>query len=265
MRSLGWLCALGLLAGSAPADVIYDAGGFETFADGDLDGQDGWYAGWFAPDPFVGTNPFIQDFGPALGGRSVVIEGGVGASFFGREFATTHPEPGFSTLQIEFDIWRFPTETPPSNLQWFGFSDPNSGFGGQVHSESPIPGAPAEAWTYPFGPGPDDDYPRAPTIFGRWTNVTLRWDAGSGQARAWYDGAYLGSVPINGVTLESWDFSLSGETAHACIDNFVVSQFVPEPGGLLLLAATGGLLLRSSRAGTRRSSSSNPNRSQTDA
>jgi len=249
---------LAALAGHATAETIYDSGGFETFAEGLLDGQDGWYAGWFAMDPYQGIDPVIQDLGAANGGKAIAMRGFAGgAAFAGR----TMPElfgQGYAVVTVSFDILRPSGETPPSQLAWFGCSEPEPGIGEQASYYPDDPNLPLVQETYPFGRGlpwdPNVVYPSAPTVYDRWANLTLTWDTLAGLASAWYDGAYVGSVALGpNPQLPGWEFDLGGDDARAYIDNFTIEAFVPEPQAALMLLTCAALSAR--RAHRRRRAS----------
>lgn len=247
------LVVLSFLSLCAPAsgDVIYDSQGFEGFSVGMLDGQDGWIADWFAPGPYIGHSPEIQDFGAAFGGLGIVLQGNeVSAAFIEREFPDILGS-GYQQVTVSFDIWRFSSDVPMNGMDWFwyeGFwTEFEPAHGVQRHMEN------GESTVYPFGEQSPlgDLYPMAETIYDRWTNLTMTWDFSVATASAWYDGVFVGSVPISDPSsLTGWYMSLGGGPSHACIDNFIITAVVPEPSPLLLLAA--GVLVQSRRRRGRR-------------
>ncbi len=239
-RNVAALVVCLAIASVARADLIYDSAGFEGFAEGVLNGQDGWEGGWFALDPFVGVDPFIEDFGPSLGGKSLVMDGAVaGGSFAYREF----PElvgAGYQEITVSFDIWRPSSDAMSSHFSWSGFTEPEPGMGRQSSIPfDPDTNTPAQYLIFPFGEDdpfvPDVVHPSAEIVFDRWANLTMTWDMDVGQATAWYDGMIVGSMSIGpDVEIGDWGFFLNGDSAHACIDNFVISASVPEPTSAVL-------------------------------
>jgi PEP-CTERM motif len=235
-------CGAAVLAVASPAwaVVLYDSNGFEgpAFVPGSLLGQDTWTGTGGSASPLVVRAP-----DPVLGQQAVRLAmpdlQGAGCSMdrslWGGNLAN-------QIVTISFDIYREQSRwlsnlywwwwdggTPTSGLQW----DAGVGFPGQTRPHGWNPGAAG-----------------APTITGRYANVTMVWDFQQMKASSWYDGALIDNgIPISGIhTLTGFTIVLSHDEATGMgpevvwIDNFVVTA-VPEPASLVLLAL-GGLAAR---------------------
>ncbi len=215
----------------------YDAQGFEpdTFGLGPLNGQDGWAAGLAgggiepmvvaAPDPVLDTQAVRLETTGTQGDQSWMEHTFTPADLLAE---------GYTNLVVSFDVYR-PTTENEQNFWWYLFDAGTPTYGLQWDVGG----------TRPFGfPGAE-----APTIAGRYANVTMEWDFVSMMAHSWYDGAAVdvdfAITDINSLT--GWgmylahDADTNGISDQVFVDNFTAVA-TPEPATLTLLAI--GLLLR---------------------
>ena len=234
------MCAVALAAvASVAVGGGYDSQGFEpaTFTPGLLNGQDGWDAyidaNSFGMDPLVVTAP-----DPVLDTQSVRLEvpdlqGAVSGMSHAVDLTSVVSAGG--TVTVSYDIYR--QEGTLQNIWWYWFDAGTPSYGLQWDQ------GPA---TCPHGWNPGAG--SAPTVQGRWANVTMTWDFGAGLAYSWYDGALVDDgIECSGFsTLTGWAIELSHDAADgsgadvAWIDNFYIT---PEPTSAILLAL-GALILR---------------------
>jgi len=256
MRTLRAVGIVGLAmlvaANSGSAYVLYDSNGFEspTFVPGSLDGQDGWVAGTgiqggmmptvvTAPDPVVGEQAVRLEVPDTLDSASTIM----------------HGFPAFSVSQrvltVRFDIYR-QEESGAASAIWFLSEYFQPYFGMQADQDG------AGNVTLPFGFGWRPEAGSAPTVMGRYANVTLVWDFGVMKAFSWYDGGLVDDgFPIRTNTnyQQAWylDLYQDGPTGRGpeavWIDNFSI-ELVPEPATLALMGL-GGLILVSRRQDSR--------------
>jgi len=145
---------------------------------------------------------------------------------------------GYRVVTVSYDILR--VTGPVQNLWWWWWDSGEPTYGLQWdQGPSTLPNG--------WNPGAGS----APTVLGRWANVTMTWDFTTMTASSWYDGVQVDNgIPITNITkLTGWTIqfghdSATGTGSDVCyIDNFVITvdQLVPEPsvfllGGLGLLA-----------------------------
>jgi hypothetical protein len=242
------LAVLGL-AGSASAVTLYDSNGFENppIALGALAGQDGWTGGGggggaapvvvTAPDPVLGQQAVRLEI-PDLQGASSSMDHAIPA---------INPSPtGWNYVRVSYDIYRT-GDNWASNLWWWWWDAGTPTYGLQWDAGASGPGV-----TLPNGWNPGAG--SAPTVTGRYANVTMVWDFAQGLAYSWYDGAIVDNgIPISGITaLTGWSIVLGHDEGTgsgpevAWIDNFVI-EATPEPASLALLGLGGLALVRRRR------------------
>lgn len=246
MRTIYLLLALCLVVASAPAAnavAWFDSGGFEGYALGALDGQNGWVGGangtGFAPN--VVTAPH-----PTLGNQAVQL------AVCDLQGDTSHMEIGitdplaarYTIVTVSFDIYRTGVV---QNLWWYWWDNGEPTYGLQWDMNQA---------TLPHGWNPGAG--SAPTVFNSYATLTMEWNFDTMKAYSWYNGALVDDgIPINGITaLTGWTIYLAHDadtgTGADCvyIDNFVITA-VPEPGSILALASgligLGGLAIRRRR------------------
>jgi len=234
MRYCLALPAVLLLVAPLSADVIYDSNGFEDppFVFGPLNGQDGWYGegggGGCEPCVVGAPNPVIDNQAVRL----EVPDTGGAYSYMDMAFPDILAQ-GYTQVTVSYDIYR-QTDNWISNLWWWWFDAGEPTYGLQWDEGGPGPGG-----TYPFGWSGAG--PSVPTILDRWANLLMVWDFTTNVADGYYDGVYVGSVNISGITtLTGWAIQLGHDEGTgsgpdvAWIDNFVITA-IPEPGTLSLL------------------------------
>ena len=243
---LRYAICVGLVLAAVPplmAADLYNSGGFEAppFGLGVLAGQDGWTGGGggggaapmvvTAPDPVLGQQAVRLEI-PDLQGAASVMDHAIPAI-----------NPAGQIVTVSFDIYR-QNDAWLSNLWWWWWDAGEPTYGLQWDAGVGNPGQ-----TLPHGWNPGAG--AAPTIMGRYANVTMVWDFQQMKAFSSYDGVVVDNgIPIaNIVALTGWTIQLGHDEATgtgpevAWIDNFVITA-VPEPASLMLLALGGLLLVR---------------------
>lgn len=245
MRFSNALCGLAVLlvAGPVLAMTLYDSNGFESpgITLGPLAGQDGWTGGGggggiaptvvTAPDPVLGQQAVRLEVGDTQGDASSM------------DHAINLPSIANQIVTVSYDIYRT-GDNWASNLWWWWWDAGEPTYGLQWDAGV---GNPGQTLPHGWNPGAAS----APTITGRYANVTMVWDFQQMKAFSWYDGAVVDSgIPITNITaLTGWTIQLGHDEATGSgpevvwIDNFVITA-VPEPATLGLLALGGLLLVR---------------------
>lgn len=262
MRHL--LCAAALAAAlalpCARAAVVVDTNGFEGFAPGVVNGQNGWAAvnafGQPSKDAVIATAPG--------GGKAICFDNTGGATDPHTESGVQITFPNLTGTEryvtTSFDLyregnglynnmWWWPVGNNPwSGLQWDNAANPN-------------PGAQILPWGF-GSPGPN-----APMPANQWVNLTLEFDLQNFTESVWVNGVLLApDVPIPiGTTpgeFAGWFFddtntidparSPNAVGQRAYVDNLriVTGRFapIPEPATLSLIGIGILPLLRRRRA-----------------
>ncbi len=218
-----------LLFSLAGASILYDSNGFEGFAVGDLNGQDGWTAEGSAGGtaPQVVTAPF-----PVLGTKAVLLQvpdlqGSV--SMISRSIPTVIPDRQ-TIITVSFDIYRQTSHWPlwPQNLWWYWWDagQPTYGLQWDVAGNQPFQTLP-----HGWNPGASSTL----TIFGQYANIKMVWDFSTMRAYSWYNGALVDNgIPITDIsTLSGWTIFLGHDAATGTswdtvlVDNFSITSGVP--------------------------------------
>lgn len=214
----------------------YDAAGFEGFALGALNGQDGWVGA----SAGGGVEPVVVDVGPVIGTKAVKLEvPNVQGAASTMEHAFVPADliaAGYNKLTVSYDIYR-PADGTDQNLWWWLWDAGEPTYGLQWD----IGGTAPHGWNAGAG--------SAPTVFGRYATIVMEWDLAAAKAYSWYDGVLVDNgIPISNLNmLTGWSIVLSydaaptGSADYAYIDNFLAVA-VPEPAAFALLAL--GALLR---------------------
>ncbi len=219
----------GITRGSPPGTpvVIYDSGGFETFALGDANGQDGWTG---ESDPAGGTPPQVVDASggnPVQGTKSIRLEV---PDASGAKSILTLPiddlvAAGYKLITVSFDIYRASADSPLENLWWYWFDTGSPTYGLQWDIGGTRP------FGFEAGAG------EATTIKDRWVTIVQEWNLEENVAKSWYDGVAVDSAfPISGIlTLTGWGIALQHDAGTgtgpevAWIDNFFITAST-DPG-----------------------------------
>lgn len=248
MRFLRVSLVLGLavLCGGVASAAGYNAGGFESFAIGDLNGQDGWVGsaagGGVAPSvvdsPAIGQKAVKLEV-PDVQGASTQMDIAIApiAAVSGTKVTVSYdiyrPAPAGGMLAQNLWWWWFDAGEPTYGLQW------DQG-GGTVCPHGWNPGAGSTA-----------------SVYDVFANITMVWDFTEMKAYSSYNGVAVDNgIPISNITsLTGWSINLGHDAGTgtgaslAYIDNFSIDvRVIPEPGSLLALASglvgLGGLALR---------------------
>jgi hypothetical protein len=239
---LALLVAPPLIFSTASASTLYDSNGFESFAIGGINGQDGWTASGAGggTSPQIVTSPY-----PVLGTKAVLLQVPYfqgSASVINHSIPTVIPD-NQTIITVSFDIFR-QTSYPllPQNLWWWWWDagEPTYGLQWDTGGSQPF-------GTLPYGWNPGAS--STPTVFDQFTTIKMVWDFSTNQAYSWYNGALVDNgIPINNIsTLSGWTINLGHDSATGTvsdtlfIDNFSITSStpqpptVPEPATMLLL------------------------------
>ena len=241
MKVLAGAVVLLATAGMAMA-AGYDSLGFESFMLGPLDGQDGWVGSAAgggiapqvvtAPDPVLGERAVRLEVGDTQGDSSQMDHAFIPADLVAA---------GYTNLVVSYDIYRQLNAQDKTQNIWWWLWDAGSPTYGLQWDQGPS--------TCPHGW--NEGAGSAPTVLGRYANVTMEWDLVDMKAYSWYDGVIVDNgIPIADITaLTGWtiQFGHDSDTGTggdvAWIDNFQAIA-TPEPASLALLALGGLALLR---------------------
>jgi len=224
---------------SADAAVVLDTGGFEAYAPGTINGQNGWANAPTWGQPF--KDAVIAD-APG-GGKAILFDntGGATAPHEESSIQVTFPNltgsEQYVTATFDFyrdgnglynNLWWWPVGANPwSGLQWDNAANP-------------------DAKILPFGFG-------APTTLmpqSQWVNMKLEFDLVNGTETAWVNGVLVGeNINIGTGAFEGWFFSdtntvdpgrtPNGVGQRAWVDNLLIvtgrGSAIPEPATLSLL------------------------------
>jgi len=220
--------------GNAHATVLYSED-FESLADGNLAGTDGWFT-----SPGGGSNALnigtAQDLSPAT--RAIINTSSTNLNY-GRG-STLAPVLGDDPYVLEFDLG-----TVAATDSWFGFR--NGGFSGG------LAGASAGVWKVDFRGITAETVQFVSTISSGTpisVRLTLDVSTGPGTILGEFDdgsgfvtigtGAYDLDIAIGGITQIGG--YMSAGTAGIDVDNIVLSSVpIPEPSSMSLMAL--GMLL----------------------
>ncbi|HEY3412659.1 MAG TPA: PEP-CTERM sorting domain-containing protein [Armatimonadota bacterium] len=239
----------GLLAiGSAHAVVIYDTGGFEGYAIGDIVGQDGWQNAGSIGLPASWTyNPAKIVAGPA-GGKVLQFDN-IDKTYSSIDRPFQNLVGTYKYGQATFDFMRDDAAIYNNCDWWPSGANP---WGGLAWDHAAVP----PALIQPHGGG-NGETPQLPNT---WYHIVILHDLINGKGSAWVNGALVcdnASIGMgnqyNGWYFDDWNTVDQARTPGAkgrkgFVDNLSVSagntlsdlQPVPEPSSLALLA--GGLL-----------------------
>lgn len=236
------LMTLALVSVSGAA-VVFDSGGFEGYALGALNGQNGWAgsAAGTGVEPTVVTSPH-----PTLGNKAVklaVCDLQGDASEMDMDIADPLAA-GYKIVTVSYDIYRTGVV---QNMWWWWYDagEPTYGLQWDLTGD-----------TYPNGWSTDAGY--ATTVLGSYATLTMQWNFNEMKAYSWYNGAVVDNgIPISGISsLTGWTIMLGHDSATGTgadcvyIDNFSITAdgMVPEPGSVLALASgligLGGMAIR---------------------
>ena len=212
----------GINPGSPPSPpvVIYDSGGFEAFALGNLNGQDGW----IGSAEGTGTAPQVVDASsgdPVLGSKAVRLEVTTtqGDKSHAEKAIADAVAAGYGMIYVSFDVYRASADTPLENLWWW------------ANGNNPIYGIQWDQGPSTLPNGWNAGAGSVPTITDRWVNVTLQYNVAEGKASSWYDGVPVdNSITLTGINeFLGWTFELAHDAGTgtggevAWIDNLVIS------------------------------------------
>ena len=220
MKHLLTVLALsGLLVLSASADTVFDTGGFEGYALGNLPGQFGWLDD--TTNPAYGLVQVVND--PTGSGMGKVISldppgtagGWLGAA---RPFGPSTMSP----VIIEWDQWRTDTN---DNL-WVADTVAFDGWWAMQWDQN----GQASSYLFEFG---------VPVGTLAWQHVIYTLDTAAGTATVEIVGTGSHSSPqpdlaIDGIVFEMEPTDAGGAGGPLLIDNLIVTQ-IPEPATLALL------------------------------
>lgn len=248
MRALILFLAVSLLPGTSAraADVIFDSGGFESYAPGDVAGQHGW------------TN---DDFDPLQPNTLATIAAAPSGHGQALSFVNTGNTESSATVTfgnlvgaynyavVSFDMLR--EGGGANNILWFSaVGSASTGYYGVADGG----GAPSVLPVGYFAPGA-----AVPLTPSQWMNIRLEYDLVNGRASALVNGALVASGVDVGTSpvFSGWNFTDqnlgSGPGGGVFVDNLMVtaanSPAISEPSTLVLLALAAPLgALRRRRA-----------------
>ena len=224
--SIGLAAGLALAAGAAAqTQTIFDTQGFEGYALGALDGQQGWQA--LQDAGMMGSPPMVVDASAGnhvVGTRAVRLEI---PDIQGAQSGLQIPLPdllaqGYRRVTVDYDVYR-ETSLWTSNLWWYWFDpgDPTYGLMWDVGQ-----GAYAEVWALGFQSAP----PHPPVVFDAYRTVSQTWDFTTGQATASYNGVNMTPYTIASIaSLTGWAIYVGHDEATGSgpevvwIDNFRIT------------------------------------------
>ncbi|HEY3269164.1 MAG TPA: PEP-CTERM sorting domain-containing protein [Armatimonadota bacterium] len=245
MRSylIGAAVLAALALSSAQAVTLFDSGGFESYAAGDISGQHGWQTSGYH---MGGTQPVQPALITPFAGHGNVVE------FNDVEFTQTPIEINFANItgtykyaQASFDYYRDGTGNFNNLVFWPNGNNPWGGWFWDNASN-----APSKLMPFGFGTPAVNQTPNA------WMNVSVLFDLQNGLGTGWVNGVKVAdNINIGTGDFAGWYFSDNntvdqgrtpgaiGEKAYLDNFNLVAGNSlseVPEPSSLALLA--GGLL-----------------------
>jgi MYXO-CTERM domain-containing protein len=225
-----WLTVLAVLgfACTASADTLFDVGGFEGYALGNLPGQDGWVDD--TTDPAYGQVQVLVD--PTGAGMGNVIEldpPGTAGGWLGA--ARPFGPSALPIVTIEWDQYR----TGVTDNLWVADSVAFDGWWAMQWDQN----FQASSYFFDFG---------VPVSTGVWQHVIYTIDTVGGTATVEIVGvgSFSSAQPdtaIDGIVFELEPSESGGADGPTYIDNLMVTQ-TPEPASLALLALGGLALLR---------------------
>jgi hypothetical protein len=228
------VCAAVWSATPVSGVYTYDSEGFDLYAYGLLNGQDGWAVGKAAggadpvianpADPLYAANPAIQLSVPDSANAISLVSRNI-------------PDPiaaGDTQVLVTFDVYR-PSTSSSQDLWWWWKEDGQATYGMQLNSTtetSPLGAAGAVT----------------PTLIDDYFNVMLVWDLTLGQAFSWYNGVLVDNgIPLNGTitSLTGWSMALAHSSpAGAGADTAWIDNVLIDTGqGIVTYDGPGPVLL----------------------